>query len=179
MTRSIRWDHIHPEYDNILKCAVALKSQTADPEILLKRFISDNLQSPLYKAILELGRAARTIYICKYLISEELRIEVEEALNVIENWHSGNHFIFFGKRGVVSSNNPVDQELSILALHLLQSSLVYINTLMIQQVLKKPKWSNKLTLEDKRALTPLFYNHINQYGLYNLDMNERINIEGL
>lgn len=179
MTRSIRWDHIHPEYDNILKCTVALKSQAADPEILLKRFISDNLQSPLYKAILELGRAARTIYICKYLISEELRIEVEEALNVIENWHSGNHFIFFGKRGVVSSNNPVDQELSILALHLLQSSLVYINTLMIQQVLKKPIWSNKLTIEDKRALTPLFYNHINQYGLYSLDMNKRINIEGL
>ena len=137
------------------------------------------MQSPLYKAILELGRAARTIYICKYLISEELRIEVEEALNVIENWHSGNHFIFFGKRGVVSSNNPVDQELSILALHLLQSSLVYINTLMIQQVLKKPIWSNKLTIEDKRALTPLFYNHINQYGLYSLDMNKRINIEGL
>ncbi|NDE19587.1 MAG: hypothetical protein EB000_03990 [Alphaproteobacteria bacterium] len=106
-------------------------------------------------------------------------MEVEEALNVIENWNSGNNFIFFGKRGIISSNDETDQELSILCLHLLQSSLVYINTLMQQQVLKTDEWQQRLALEDKRALTPLFYKHINQYGLYKLDMNERIKIEGL
>ena len=137
------------------------------------------MQSPLYKAILELGRAVRTIYVCRYLTSKELRIEVEEALNVIENWNSGNNFIFFGKRGIISSNDEVDQELSILCLHVLQSSLVYINTLMQQQVLKTPDWEGRLTLEDKRALTPLFYKHINQYGLFKLDMNQRIKIEDI
>ena len=50
---------------------------------------------------------------------------------------------------------------------------------MQQQVLKTDEWQQRLTLEDKRALTPLFYKHINQYGLYKLDMNERIKIEGL
>ena len=140
---------------------------------------TDNLQSPLYKAILELGRAVRTIYMCKYLIFKELRVEVDESLNVVENWHSCNDFIFFGRRGVISSNNIIDQELSILSLHLLQSSLVYINTLMIQQILKKQSWINRLTLEDMRDLTPLFFKHINQYGLFKLDMNKRINIEGM
>jgi TnpA family transposase len=104
-------------------------------------------------------------------------MEVEEALSVIENWNSGNNFVFFGKRGVISSNDEVDQELSILCLHLLQSSLVYINTLMLQQVLKTSEWEDRLTLEDKRALTPLFHKHINQYGLFRLDMSERIKIE--
>ena len=116
---------------------------------------------------------------CKYLIFKELRVEVDESLNVVENWHSCNDFIFFGRRGVISSNNIIDQELSILSLHLLQSSLVYINTLMIQQILKKQSWINRLTLEDMRALTPLFFKHINQYGLFKLDMNKRINIEGM
>ena len=179
ITRSIKWDYFYAEYNSILKCAIALKSRTTDPEVILKRFISDNLQSPLYKAILELGRAVRTIYMCKYLIFKELRVEVDESLNVVENWHSCNDFIFFGRRGVISSNNIIDQELSILSLHLLQSSLVYINTLMIQQILKKKEWVDKLTLEDIRALTPLFYKHINQYGLFKLDMNKRINIEGM
>ena len=82
-----------------------------------------------YKALLELDRAVRSIFICKYLISEDLRKEIDEALNVIENWHSGNKFIFFGKRGILSSNDEIDHELSILSLHLVQSSLVYINTL--------------------------------------------------
>ena len=179
ITRSIKWDYFYSEYHSILKCAIALKSKTTDPEVILKRFISDNLQSPLYKAILELGRAVRTIYMCKYLLFKELRIEIDESLNVVENWHSCNDFIFFGKRGIISSNNIIDQELSILSLHLLQSSLVYINTLMIQQILKKKEWVDKLTLEDIRALTPLFYKHINQYGLFKLDMNKRVNIEGM
>lgn len=179
MTRPINWQLIIENYDQIVRYVAALKLGTAEPEVLLKRFISDNIQSPLYKAILELGRAVRTIYVCRYLSSKELRIEVEEALNVIENWNSGNNFIFFGKRGIISSNDEIDQELSILCLHLLQSSLVYINTLMQQQVLKTDEWQQRLTLEDKRALTPLFYKHINQYGIYKLDMNERIKIEGL
>lgn len=179
MTHPIKWQLIIENYDQIIRYVAALKLHTAEPEVLLKRFITDNLQSPLYRSILELGRAVRTIYICRYLSSRELRIEVEEALNVIENWNSGNNFVFFGKRGVISSNDESDQELSILALHLLQSSLVYINTLMLQQVLKTPEWQERLTIEDKRALTPLFYRHINQYGLYRLDMNERIKIEDI
>jgi len=177
MTRPINWQLIIENYDQIIRYVAALKLGTAEPEVLLKRFINDNIQSPLYKAILELGRAVRTIYVCRYLSSKELRIEVEEALNVIENWNSGNNFVFFGKRGVISSNDEIDQELSILCLHLLQSSLVYINTLMQQQVLKTDEWQQRLTLEDKRALTPLFYKHINQYGLYRLDMSSRIKIE--
>lgn len=177
MTRPINWQLIIENYDQIIRYVAALKLGTAEPEVLLKRFINDNIHSPLYKAILELGRAVRTIYGCRYLSSKALRIEVEEALNVIENWNSGNNFVFFGKRGVISSNDEIDQELSILCLHLLQSSLVYVNTLMQQQVLKTDEWQQRLTLEDKRALTPLFYKHINQYGLYRLDMNSRIKIE--
>ena len=179
MARSINWQLIIENYDQIIRYVAALKLGTAEPEALLKRFISDNVQSPLYKAILELGRALRTIYVCRYLTSKELRIEVEEALNVIENWNSGNNFIFYGKRGVISSNDEIEQELAILCLHLLQSSLVYINTLMLQQVLKRSEWEGRLTLEDKRALTALFYKHINQYGFFMLNMNQRIKIEDI
>lgn len=34
-----------------------------------------------------------------------------------------------------------------------------------------------MTTEDFRALTPLFYTHINPYGHFNLDMSERIPID--
>jgi len=33
----------------------------------------------------------------------------------------------------------------MLSLHLLQVSLVYVNTLMIQQVLARPEWHDRLT----------------------------------
>ena len=49
----------------------------------------------------------------------------------------------------------------MLSLHLLQVSLVYINTLMIQQVLSAPAWQGSLTAADLRALTPLPWAHVN------------------
>jgi Tn3 transposase DDE domain len=55
--------------------------------------------------------------------------------------------------------------------------LVYINTLMIQRVLTEPSWFGRLTPEDQRALTPLIWAHVNPYGLFRLDMNERLAIE--
>jgi Tn3 transposase DDE domain len=121
--------------------------------------------------------ALKTIFLCRYLQSEALRREVNEGLNVIENWNSANGFIFFGKGGEFGSNRHEDQEVSMLALHLLQISLVYVNTLMIQRVLSEPSWSKKLTAEDLRALTPLIYGHVNPYGIFRLDMDTRLSID--
>ncbi|WP_294031644.1 Tn3 family transposase, partial [Thiolapillus sp.] len=65
----------------------------------------------------------------------------------------------------------------VLALHLLQISLVYVNTLMIQQVLNEPSWRSRMKLEDFKALTPLIYAHVNPYGIFELDMNTRLPID--
>jgi TnpA family transposase len=86
---------------------------------------------------------------------ESLRREIHEGLNVVENWNSANAFILYGKGGEFASNTREEQEVGMLALHLLQISLVYINTLMIQQVLAEPTWQGRLTITDLRALTPL------------------------
>ena len=67
-----------------------------------------------------------------------------------------------------------DQELALLALHLLQIAMVYINTLMIQQALTDETWWARMTPEDLRALTPLIYAHVTPYGTFKLDMQERI-----
>jgi len=62
----------------------------------------------------------------------------------------------------------------MLALHLLQISMVYINTLMIQDVLAEEDWQKRLTTEDYRGLTPLFYGHVEPYGMLQLDMTKRL-----
>jgi len=59
----------------------------------------------------------------------------------------------------------------------LQISLVYINTLMIQQVLADQAWLDRMTPDDWRALTPLIYAHINPYGTFELDMQKRLYLE--
>jgi hypothetical protein len=80
---------------------------------------------------------------------------------VVESWNSANRFIFYGRAGELSSNRRDDQELAMLALHLLQISLFYLNTRMIQDVLRDAEWRARLTAEDYRGLTPLIYGHVN------------------
>lgn len=121
----------------------------------------------------------KTIFLCRNLSSEELRIEIHESLNVVERLNSIMGFIFYGKLGEISTNKKDDQELAVVCLHLLQVCIVYINTLIIQEVLSDPKWMNKLTPEDKRALTPLIHAHINPYGLFPLDLAQRLIIESM
>lgn len=171
---SINWELLEEYYDEIVKHMVALKLGIVTPSVLIKRFSNNNYAHPVYKALVELGKANKTIFLCKYLASEELRIEVNEGLNVVERLNSVMDFIFYGKLGHIATNNIEDQELSVLCLHLLQVCMIYINTLIIQQILSQPHWQNRLTPEDYRALTPLFSGHINPYGLFPLDFHKRL-----
>jgi TnpA family transposase len=59
-------------------------------------------------------------------LTEENRREIHEGLNVVENWNAANGFLHYGKGGEFASNRLDDQEISMLALHLLQICLVYI-----------------------------------------------------
>jgi TnpA family transposase len=174
LTRPINWELIRQQYDEIIKYTTALKLGTADPESILRRFTQNNIQHPTYRALMELGKAIKTIFLCRYIREESLRREIHEGLNVVENWNSANSFIFYGKGGEVATNRLEDQELSVLSLHLLQICLVYVNTLMIQDVLREPAWLSRMVWEDYRALSPLIYGHINPYGIFELDMESRL-----
>ncbi|GGE16256.1 hypothetical protein GCM10011571_17410 [Marinithermofilum abyssi] len=68
--------------------------------------------------------------------------------------------------------------MAVLSLHLLQNCLVFINTLMIQEVLMEDnhKLLSRLNPEDFRALTPLIYSHVNPYGTFRLNMRERLSL---
>ncbi len=100
-------------------------------------------------------------------------------MNVVENWNSANSFIFYGKGGEIQTNQIEDQEVAVLSLHLLQNCLVFINTLMIQEVLLEndQRILKNLHPEDFRALTPLIYAHVNPYGTFQLNMNQRISLQ--
>jgi hypothetical protein len=74
----------------------------------------------------------------------------------------------------VATNQLEDQEISVLALHLLQNCLVYVNTRMLQSVLGDPAWAARMTAADHRGLTPLSYAHINPYGRFEIDLDQRI-----
>lgn len=173
----IDWTSVERQYDEMVKHAVAMHRGIADAEAILRRFARSEIMHPTYKALAELGRAIKTTFLCRYLRMEALRQEIHENLNVVENWNSANSFVFFGKGGEVATNRLEDQEISVLALHLLQNCLVYVNTRMLQSVLGNPVWAARMTAEDHRGLTPLSYAHVNPYGRFEVDLERRIDFD--
>ncbi|MFI9824365.1 Tn3 family transposase [Streptomyces sp. NPDC052013] len=102
-----------------------------------------------------------------------------DGLQVVENWNSANHDLFYGKDGDLTGSDKVSQEVSMLALHLLQSALVHVNTLLLQDILGEEEWQKRLTDADRRALSPLFWTHVNPYGRFELDMSDRLKLDPL
>jgi TnpA family transposase len=70
---------------------------------ILRRFTRNNVQHPTYKAFAELGKAIKTIFLCRYLHSQDLRREIHEGLNVVEQWNGATDFVFFARRGELAS----------------------------------------------------------------------------
>jgi len=175
LTRPIRWDLIAQQYDQMIKYATAIRQGTASTEAILRRF-TRSAAHPTYQAMLEVGRAQRTIFVARFLRDRQLQREITEGLNVVEAFNRANAVLYYGKGGEIASNRADEQEMSVACLQILQAALVYVNTLLLQDVLAEPDWASRLTEHDRRGLTPLFWGHILPYGEVKLDMTTRLHI---
>jgi TnpA family transposase len=166
---------VEQNYDQMIKYATAIRQGTASTEAILRRF-TRSASHPTYQAMLEVGRAQRTIFVARFLRSRELQREITEGLNIVEAFNGANSVIYYGKGGEIASNRKEEQEMTVLCLRILQAALVYVNTLLLQDVLAEDDWADTLTAEDRRGLTPLFWQHVLPYDEVKLDMTARLSI---
>jgi len=82
----------------MIKHATAIRTRTASAEAILRRFTRTNAIHPTYQAMIEVGRAQRTIFVARYLRDRDLQREINEGLNVVESWNRANSVIWSSRR---------------------------------------------------------------------------------
>lgn len=116
MTRPIRWELIEQNYDQMIKYATATKQRSGSTEAIFRRFTKSS-SHPVYQAMLEVGRAQKTIFVARYLRLRELQREIQEGLNVVEASNGANSIILYGKGGDIATNRREELEMSAVPAH--------------------------------------------------------------
>ncbi len=82
----------------------------------------------LYQAFLELGKVVRTMFLLDYVSNVALRHEITAITNIVEMYNAFLDWVFFGKLGAITENDPIEQEKRLKYLDLVASAVILQNT---------------------------------------------------
>lgn len=171
----INTDLIAFNWDDILRVAGSLKLGTVSASDLMRSLQRGNQHSTLSKAIAELGRIAKTLYLLSYIDDESYRRRILTQINRGESRHSLSRALFHGQKGELRQRYREGQEEQLGALGLVVNVLVLWNTYYMNVALNKLRSIRQQVLpSDVARLSPLGRKHINMLGRYYFSIDKAI-----
>jgi TnpA family transposase len=180
LTGTLNRRRILARWDDLLRVAGSLKLGWVTASLLLSKLQAYPRQNALTRALQEYGRLIKTLFILRYLESEDYRRRVNLQLNKGEALHALRDFLFFGNKGKVRRKQEDDQLHQANCLNLLTNAVVVWNTVYIAAVLEQLRAKGEPVRDDDVAhLSPARFEHINHLGRYQFEVNEQLNYTNL
>lgn len=171
----IHRDYILKRWDDLLRIAGSLKMGWVTASLLIGKFQSYRQQNALIQALQEYGRLIKTIFILRYIESEEYRRRINTQLNKGEALHSLRRFLFFAHEGKIYRKQFDEQSHQALCLNLVTNAVIVWNTVYMNAVIEQLKVEGYPIMEsDLRHLSPARFEHINPYGKYRFDIDKEL-----
>lgn len=166
---------IEENWDDLLRVAGSLKFGTVSATEIMRVLQRGNQPSTLAKAIGELGRIAKTLYLLNYVDDEDYRRRVLTQLNRGESRHRLARAVFHGRKGEIRQPYREGQEDQLSALGLVVNVIVLWNTLYLDKAVKSLRAGGSIVNdEDVARLSPLGNAHINMLGHYFFELPQEI-----
>src|SRR5260221_5844671 len=173
--QTIHHNLIKENWDDVLRVAGSLKLGTVNVTELLRALQGNGHPSTLAKAIAELGRIAKSLYLLSYIDDPAYRRRILIQLNKCASRHSLARATYFGQKGEVRQQHRDGQEEQLGALGVVVDAMVLWDTLYMNRALEEMRGRGmKIVPEDVERLSPLGYEHINLLGRYTFSLSDEI-----
>lgn len=173
-------NHINPthaehHWDDALRIVGSLKLGTIHASELIRSLLKSDRPSSIAKAIIEMGRINKTIYLLRFVTDKKYRRRILKQLNRTESRHSLAAKICHGKHGEIRKRYRQGQEDQLGALGLVINAVVLWNTIYMQDALDHlRRHGHEVLAEDVAGLSPLVHEHIRMLGHYTFTLAEPV-----
>ncbi len=160
----IDWDLIKKCLPSLFRLSDAIQSGNLESKPYLSTWnFYDEDGNNLGDGLRELGKVSRTRFILRYLMDESLQQDLQAGCNRSEFWNNFHRAVFWGRGGVISTQDPIRQQVTALCLMLLMNSIVFYNKAELGLTMEE-------CLGDIMA-SPVFWSHINFLGEYHIGLS--------
>jgi len=167
-------------WDDLLRLAGSLKLGTVSADAVVRWLHGDKRPRSMARAVSELGRIAKTLYLLAYLDDVTYRRRILVQLNKGERRHGLARVIFYGQRGELRQRYRVGQEDQLGALGLVLNCVVLRNTRYLDAAINHlTEQGQEIRTEDMARLSPFTHRHINLLGRYTFTVPEAVVRGGL
>ncbi len=128
-THKINWKLIESQWDEILRFMASILSGKCLASQLFNRLNSYAADHPLYKALKELGRVEKTLFILRYYRHKTLRDDIQKQLNIGEHMNKFQKAVTWGDGKRLRGQSIEEYERAAACTQLIQNSIIYWNYL--------------------------------------------------
>jgi TnpA family transposase len=177
---TIQQDLILRHWDDMLRLAGSLKRGWVTASLFISKLQAYPRQNVLTRALQEYGRLVKTLFILRYLHSQDYRRRINAQLNKGESLHALRDFLFGGDKGVIRRKQYEAQTNQAMCLNVVTNAVVIWNTVYMQAVLDQLRTEGyRVQEEDLAYLSPARFEHVNPYGKYAFPIDQALKRQGL
>jgi TnpA family transposase len=167
----IDWQLIQTHWQDLMRVVLSIQAGKLLPSTLLLKLGSYSQKNRLYQAFRELGRVVRTVFLLEYISDTGLRRKITACTNIVEGYNGFLDWIFFGKEGIITENDPEEQEKRIKYLDLVASAVILHNAVDVSLVVQELSAEGmKIDRSLLATLSPYLTRHLRRYGEFVIDL---------
>jgi TnpA family transposase len=164
---SINTALIREHWDDLLRISASMTERVVAPSTILKKLAASSKPSQLARALREVGRIERTLFMIEWYSDPALRRRCQSGLNKGEAAHKLKRAVYFHERGEIRDRSLDSQSFRASGLNLVVSAIIHWNTAYLDKAANHLK-SRGRSIPDHllRHVSPLTWEHINLTGIY-------------